>query len=127
MGRPNMASRPAACFEHGHIVTALHQLIGAREARNARADDNYFFLCGKSDHGIGGPTCDRSPGGSQYIAAVHSRRIHQGRFREACYLQDVMTWLTWSLLSAFFAAITAILAKLGVSKVDPNLATAVRT
>src|ERR1700722_17953475 len=38
-----------------------------------------------------------------------------------------MNWLTCSLLSAFFAAITAILAKLGVSGIDSNLATAVRT
>jgi transporter family protein len=38
-----------------------------------------------------------------------------------------MTWLAWSLLSAFFAALTAILAKQGVSGVDANLATAVRT
>jgi transporter family protein len=38
-----------------------------------------------------------------------------------------MNWLTWSLLSAFFAAVTAILAKLGVSGIDSNLATAVRT
>jgi bacterial/archaeal transporter family protein len=38
-----------------------------------------------------------------------------------------MTWLTWSLLSAFFAAVTAILAKLGVAGIDANLATAVRT
>ncbi len=38
-----------------------------------------------------------------------------------------MTWLTWSLLSALFAAATAILAKLGVTGVDSNLATAVRT
>ncbi len=38
-----------------------------------------------------------------------------------------MTWLVWSLLSALFAAATALLAKLGVSNVDPNLATAVRT
>jgi transporter family protein len=38
-----------------------------------------------------------------------------------------MTWLAWALLSAVFAAATALLAKLGVSHVDPNLATAVRT
>jgi transporter family protein len=38
-----------------------------------------------------------------------------------------MTWLTWAFLSAFFAALTAILAKVGVAGVDPNLATAVRT
>jgi bacterial/archaeal transporter family protein len=38
-----------------------------------------------------------------------------------------MSWLFWSLLSAFFAAATAILAKLGVEGVDANFATAVRT
>ena len=38
-----------------------------------------------------------------------------------------MTWLLWSLLSAFFAALTAILAKVGIEGVDANLATAFRT
>jgi len=38
-----------------------------------------------------------------------------------------MTWFFWSLLSAFFAAMTAILAKKGVAHVEPNLATAIRT
>lgn len=38
-----------------------------------------------------------------------------------------MTWLGWALLSALFAAITAVLAKLGVAHVEPNLATAIRT
>jgi len=38
-----------------------------------------------------------------------------------------MNWLGWALLSAVFAAATAILAKLGVAGVDSNFATAVRT
>ncbi len=38
-----------------------------------------------------------------------------------------MSWLIWSLLSAVFAAATALLAKMGVAHVEPNLATAVRT
>jgi transporter family protein len=38
-----------------------------------------------------------------------------------------MNWITWSLLSALFAGATAILAKQGVSNVNSNLATAVRT
>ncbi len=38
-----------------------------------------------------------------------------------------MTWIAWSLLSALFAALTAILAKLGVAHVESNLATAIRT
>ena len=36
-------------------------------------------------------------------------------------------WLLWALLSALFAAATALLAKLGVAHVEPNLATAIRT
>ncbi|MGI9087043.1 MAG: EamA family transporter [Chthoniobacterales bacterium] len=38
-----------------------------------------------------------------------------------------MNWLFWALLSAFFAGLTAVLAKVGVNGVDSNLATAVRT
>lgn len=38
-----------------------------------------------------------------------------------------MNWIHWSLLSAFFAGLTAILAKVGVTGVDSNLATAIRT
>lgn len=38
-----------------------------------------------------------------------------------------MNWILWALLSAFFAGVTAILAKIGVAGVDSNLATAVRT
>jgi bacterial/archaeal transporter family protein len=36
-------------------------------------------------------------------------------------------WIGWALLSAAFAAATALLAKVGVAHVDSNLATAVRT
>lgn len=38
-----------------------------------------------------------------------------------------MNWVHWSLLSAFFAGVTAVLAKAGVTGVDSNLATAIRT
>lgn len=38
-----------------------------------------------------------------------------------------MTWLFYAGLSALFAALTAILAKIGIKNVDSNLATAVRT
>jgi len=38
-----------------------------------------------------------------------------------------MNWFFWSLLSALFAGITAVLAKAGVEGVNSNLATAVRT
>lgn len=36
-------------------------------------------------------------------------------------------WLVWALLSAIFAALTAIFAKVGVDGVDPDVATLFRT
>ena len=38
-----------------------------------------------------------------------------------------MTWIGWAILSAIFAAVTALLAKVGVAHIDSNLATALRT
>ena len=38
-----------------------------------------------------------------------------------------MSWFIWAILSAFFAGLTAVLAKIGVAGVDSTLATAVRT
>ncbi len=38
-----------------------------------------------------------------------------------------MSWVFWAVLSAVFAAGTALLAKVGVEKIDSNLATAIRT
>lgn len=36
-------------------------------------------------------------------------------------------WMIFAILSAVFAALTSILAKIGIEKVDSNLATAIRT
>jgi transporter family protein len=38
-----------------------------------------------------------------------------------------MNWFLWALLSAFFAGLTAVLAKVEVQQIDSNLATAIRT
>lgn len=38
-----------------------------------------------------------------------------------------MNWFSWALLSALFAALTAVFAKVGVEHIDSNLATAIRT
>jgi transporter family protein len=38
-----------------------------------------------------------------------------------------MNWVAWALLSAVFAGMTAVLAKVGVANVNSNLATAIRT
>ena len=39
----------------------------------------------------------------------------------------LMNWIFWACLSALFAGLTAILAKIGVKGIDSNLATAIRT
>ena len=36
-------------------------------------------------------------------------------------------WIFYALLSALFASLTALFAKIGVKDVNPNLATAIRT
>ena len=38
-----------------------------------------------------------------------------------------MQWFIWALLSAFFAGLTAVFAKVGVTSINSNLATAIRT
>jgi transporter family protein len=38
-----------------------------------------------------------------------------------------MNWFSWSLLSALFAGLTAVLAKVGVEGLNSNVATAIRT
>jgi len=40
---------------------------------------------------------------------------------------DSWSWFSWALLSAVFAALTAVFAKLGLQAVDSDLATLVRT
>ena len=40
---------------------------------------------------------------------------------------NTQTWWIYALLSALFAALTTIFAKIGVADVNPNLATAIRT
>jgi transporter family protein len=42
-------------------------------------------------------------------------------------LDTTTTWFGWALLSAMFAALTAILAKVGLEGIDSDLATLVRT
>jgi bacterial/archaeal transporter family protein len=66
-------------------------------------------------------------------------QLVEQRFRKARVVSSILTvgssfswfpamsWVFWAVLSAFFAGITAILAKIGVAGVNSNLATAVRT
>jgi len=65
---------------------------------------------------------------------ILSKSVHLGtaivrifRVFSCARISNSMNWFYWSLLSALFAAATAILAKLGVANINSNLATAVRT
>lgn len=40
---------------------------------------------------------------------------------------SLSNWFIWALLSAFFAALTAIFAKVGIQKSDSDFATLIRT
>ena len=42
-------------------------------------------------------------------------------------MESSSTWIMWALLSAVFAALTAVLAKIGLEGIDSDLATLVRT
>ena len=42
-------------------------------------------------------------------------------------MPEASNWLAWALLSAVFAALTAIFAKIGLAGVDSDLATLIRT
>ena len=42
-------------------------------------------------------------------------------------MQSDMTWFYWALLSAFFAAMTAVSAKVGLQGIDSDFATLIRT
>jgi transporter family protein len=52
---------------------------------------------------------------------------HERFYRCVGIKDSAMNWFYWALGSAFFAALTAILAKVGVEGVDSNVATALRT
>ena len=43
------------------------------------------------------------------------------------YFSMAKNWFVWAILSAVFAGLTAVLAKVGVKDIDSNLATAIRT
>jgi bacterial/archaeal transporter family protein len=42
-------------------------------------------------------------------------------------MDALLPWYAWALLSAAFAALTAIFAKIGVADINPDLATLIRT
>ena len=59
---------------------------------------------------------------------MRAKRSNDG-FRERPFMnpETFSSWQTWALLSAVFAALTAIFAKVGVEDINPDVATFIRT
>lgn len=59
------------------------------------------------------------------VVAVGTFMMIERKQGDAC--QQSRSWLVYALLSAVFAALTSVLAKMGIDGVESNLATAIRT
>jgi transporter family protein len=66
-------------------------------------------------------------GGSAGLACLHEFECRRQPPEPGPRTIIPMSWIGWALLSAAFAAATALLAKVGVAHVDSNLAMALRT
>jgi bacterial/archaeal transporter family protein len=64
---------------------------------------------------------------TQLLAPAANAILARRRFSRRNLWSHAMNWFIWALLSAFFAGLTAILAKVGVEQIDSNMATAIRT
>jgi transporter family protein len=103
------------------VLGALHIIgvFGADEAdgdgvvENRRVIDQ--LMCGAAD--------GDAESGSAGAAFLHDSSLEEAIER----MLFPMNWIGWALLSAVFAAATALLAKVGVAHVDSNLAMALRT
>jgi bacterial/archaeal transporter family protein len=65
---------------------------------------------------------------SKSVAKAHELRLNDrgGPAGRGAMIQLVAAWVAFALLAAFFAALVAVLGKVGVKNVDTTLATAVR-
>src|SRR5581483_7302700 len=135
--RGGAARLPAACTRH-LLDAALRPGNGIGDLRHPRAVAGARLPALARDPVPG--RRDRLLRAAHRLADAHllgtstPERLHAhgpaGRDRDFCGDSaniPGMNWFTWALLSAIFAGITAILAKMGVAGVDSNLATAVRT
>src|SRR5262249_39177210 len=67
----------------------------------------------------------------QRLSAGFRQPCGDGHGSQQCHIRKedplVQTWLFWAFLSACFAALTAVFAKVGVQTIAPDVATLIRT
>jgi transporter family protein len=61
------------------------------------------------------------------VAQRRSNSYHAISMASRIYMNATSSWVVWALLSAVFAALTAIFAKVGIQNVDSDFATFLRT
>jgi len=61
------------------------------------------------------------------VPIVATSKFSQNNLSTLIFISNMNMWWIYALLSALFAALTAIFAKLGIKGVDTDLATAIRT
>ena len=112
------------------LVLLVIELEAATQDRNSDRISKDEWIIEKL---VGGAACSDAESGAAGAAILHGSSLRRdsalGPRRLASLARSIvsMTWIVWALLSALFAAATAILAKIGVANVDSNLATAIRT
>ncbi len=104
-------------------ITALLVLMGRRELFKRHLLG--FGWRGCTHHSTGGfGREDDFSGDTEFAPGSRAARILIAMSWTTSWTSS---WIGWALLSAVFAAATALLAKVGVAHVDSNLATALRT
>lgn len=97
-----------------HSVFSKGSIFSPRRFdRQAGLDRNLFVLQRRKEQKTENCLADATP---RTPLSANNRAAH-----------PAMNWFYWALASAFFAGLTAILAKMGVEGVDSNVATALRT
>lgn len=104
----------------------LFRVIDRKIAPQQRDSDRVIQNAGLIEDLVNGAAVSHAEGGSAGAARLHALSLVENALGTTRY-HNRMTWIGWALLSALFAAATALLAKVGVAHVDSNLATAIRT
>ena len=126
--RRHRTDPPGSIGEHAHGLPShrSHRYRGCRRQLQCR-----HHLRGHCGCNAASSSLLREPGGVHHRSTNRYYRDGDSATSPAAlglhFRGPGMSWVFWACLSAVFAGLTAVLAKLGVSGIDSNLATAIRT